>query len=78
MLGRVLAEVAAERSKRPLRSFSPRRVAAVFAQHAIDLGRVLIRGGDRGLGRVLARVADVCTAIARASRPRGGARMLSP
>ena len=76
LLGRVLAEIAAQRGNRTLRSLSPRRVAAVFAQHALDLGRVLIEGNAKRVGRVLARIADVCTVVAHASRPRGGAHAL--
>lgn len=74
LLGRVLAEIAAGRGARELRSFSPRRVAAVFAQHALDLGRALLEGNQKRIGRVLARVADVCRAVAHAASQRGGAR----
>lgn len=76
LVGRVLAEIAAQRGARALRCLSPRRVAAVLAQHALDLGRVLLEGNSKRIGRVLARVADVCTVVAHASRPRGGARAL--
>jgi len=77
LLGRVLAEIAADRCARALRSFSPRRVAAVLAQHALDLGRALLEGNAKRTGRVLAHIADVCTVVAHASPPRGGARALS-
>jgi IS4 transposase len=71
-LGRVLAEIATQRGNSALRSLSPRRDAAVFAQHALDIGRVLLEGNAQRTGRVLAHVADVCTVVARAARPRGG------
>lgn len=77
LLGRVLAQIAAQRGARTLRTLSPRRVAAVLAHHALELGRVLLEDNSKRIGRVLARVADVCTVVARASRPRGGARALS-
>lgn len=76
LLGRVLADIAAERGSRTLRSLSPRRVAAVLAQNAVDLGRVLLEGNPKRTGRLLARVADVCTVVAHAAKPRGGARAL--
>ena len=73
LVGRILAEIATARSGQALRSLSPRRVAAVLAQHGVDIGRALLEGVPKRIGRVLARIADVCTAIAGAAPPRGGA-----
>ena len=77
LLGRVLTQIAAYRADCAARTLSPRRVAAVLAQHALDLGRTLLAGNAKSLGRCLARVADVCIVVARAVPPRGGARALS-
>jgi putative transposase len=77
LLGRVLTRLSATRSGVHPRTLSPRRIAAVLGHHALDLGRALLAHDRQQIGRVLARMADLATVIARAAPPRGAAHELA-